>query len=342
MTKTIDPETARQIAQAERNRRPQPPRMTARTFYIIDGHAMIHRAYHSPTANLECECPECDGRGHDRQRRVIGASSEGQPPCPNCDGTGREPTKATYVFTRALLKLCRELKPTYLCFTTDSPRATLHRTKLYPAYKANRPPSEWQLSTQIRRIKQIVKALGIPILHAPGYEADDVIATLVDASQNLYNLETLIVSRDKDLAQLIGAGVRMYDLIADEFLDGRWVERKWGIHPSQVVDFFSMVGDGGDNIKGVPGIGEKGAAELLRKHHTIKFFLERCKPQTRPEQLLADNVKAYHDAKQLITLERDCPVEGLEDWADLEFRGLKMRKAAPIFRSLGFQRLAGE
>jgi DNA polymerase-1 len=324
-------------------RKGKPPAKFMKSFYVIDGHAMIHRAYHAPMVDLSCECPECDGQG----KRVIPPLKD-KYTCATCNGTGREPTKATYGFTKALIKLCREHKPTYLAFTVDCPRDRLHRRKIHPEYKANRPESEWEIGVQIQRVKQIVKALDIPVIGCDGYEADDVIATLVDAVGGLSHVETLVVSRDKDLTQLIGPGVRMYDALKEEFLDGRWVLEKFGVHPQQMGDYLAMVGDSTDNYKGVPGIGEGGAKEILTKHLTVKRCLDWTvddlfnkgpsnREWPRPIQLLIKGKKEFELCKKLVTLDKEVPLEGF-GFEDLVFKGLDLKKAAPIFRRLGFRR----
>jgi 5'-3' exonuclease len=322
--------------------------MKTRKFYVIDGHGMIHRAFHSPLAgNLTTKCGWCGGTGVYEETNNPRIPGQGGRKCPQCNGTGDEPTKATFVFTKLLLKMVREHRPDYLVFAHDGcPREHLHRTKLFHGYKGNRKPGDWELSAQMRRIKQLVKLLGIPLVCSEGHEADDVIATLVDCARGITGLETIIVSRDGDLAQLIGEGVRMYDALADEFLDGRWVYKKFGVHPTQVVDWKAMVGDPGDNYPGVPGIGEKGATEILTKHITAEQFKKNMlaelfkkpgAPFTKAEGLLQNNWKAFNLSKQLAQLDSDVELDGLESFEQLEFKGLRMKKAKPLFEQLGFR-----
>ncbi len=316
--------------------RPVVPR---RTFYVIDGHASIHRAYHAQMANLSCECPDCEkwGKGVDTMGKD----------CPTCNGTGREPTKATYVFTRALLKLCREKRPTYLVMAEDGPRERLERRKMAPSYKAKRKEGDWELTTQARRIKQIVRAMGVPVVSSPGWEADDVIATLVDAAQDITGLETIMVSRDKDLAQLIGPGCRMYDAIAEEMLDGRWVLSKFGVYNYQMTDYLAMVGDSADEIKGVPGLGEVGAREILTRHLSVKVLLKKLTdnpdfPLDRWEKVLLKGLEEFEGCRKLIALNRECDLVGLSGFEEMRFKGLNIKGAAPLFRRLGFKRWGDE
>src|SRR6266550_112719 len=150
----------------------------SKTFYIIDGHAQIYRAYHAPFRDLTSP-------------------------------TG-EPTKATFVFTQRILNLIEERKPDYLAMVIDSSDETVFRREIFPEYKANRSARPDDFLPQEQRILQIVKDAGIPIFVKSGFEADDLIATLAKRLCNK-GFETILVSNDKDLRQLINDCTKMYD-----------------------------------------------------------------------------------------------------------------------------------
>lgn len=299
-----------------------------REFFIIDGHSQIHRAYHSPFRSLSCRCAECAGKGET---------------CDTCNGTGEEPTKATYVFTKFLIKALKTHNPKFAVVAMDSPRETLHRRTLYPHYKANRDGIQQNpdFLPQLRRIEEIVRALGIAVVRVKGYEADDVIATLVDTATALDDVYCTVVSRDKDLMQLINQNVRMYDPMAEEYLDGRHVQRKFGVMPHQMIDYQALVGDTSDNVPGVKGIGEKGAAKLLTAYPQLKDILAASDAKGCVDRLLnmiKDQREMHLLSRSLVTLRRDVPLPEELDADALRWDGLKLDKVRPIFRMLGFKK----
>ena len=158
----------------------------AKSFYIIDGHAHIYRAYFAPFRDLTSP-------------------------------TG-EPTKATYVFTQMLMNLIDQRKPDYLCMVIDSGDETVFRKEIFPEYKANRkaPPDDFR--PQEQRILQIVRDAGVPIFAKAGFEADDLIATMAKRLCG-QGFETFIVSKDKDLRQILNDCTKMYDVQGDEVID---------------------------------------------------------------------------------------------------------------------------
>src|ERR1700722_19476529 len=158
----------------------------SKSFYIIDGHAQIYRAYFAPFRDLSSP-------------------------------TG-EPVKATYVFTQMLLNLIEQRKPDYLCMVIDSGDETVFRKEFYPEYKSNRQSPPDDSHPQEQRILQIVRDVGIPIFAKPGFEADDLIATIARRVRGS-GIDVAIVSKDKDLRQLIDGSTRMYDMQADTFMD---------------------------------------------------------------------------------------------------------------------------
>jgi DNA polymerase-1 len=275
------------------------------TLYIIDGHSQMYRAYYAPFRDLTSP-------------------------------TG-EPTRATYVFCSMLLKFIAEKRPACLAMAVDAPTETLRRREAYAEYKVTRKPMPEDLPPQIDRILQIVRALGIPILRAEGYEADDIIAT---AAERFADAETpmVAISRDKDLEQLIGGSFRLYDPMKDEVIDAEAVQSDRGYPPGKVVDALALAGDTSDNVPGVPGVGPKTAAKLLAEYGSAEEIVAHADELT-PK--LAENVREHAEtirlAKRLVTLERDVPVElDLDRW---RFEGVSGEALRPIFAELGFNRL---
>ena len=216
--------------------------MARKTLYLIDGHAQIYRAYYAPFGAL--------------------TSPSG------------EPTRAVHVFMQMLLNLLRDRRPDYLVMTMDVSDKTVFRVDIDPQYKANRQASPEDLGPQIERIVSILQAMKVPILRRPGFEADDVIATLCRRFAD-DDLDIIIVSKDKDLDQLLGDRVRMYDPGKDRDIDvGAMIEAK-GYGPDQAVEAQMLMGDSTDNIKGVLGVGPKKAAQLLPRtdHGALCVFL---------------------------------------------------------------------
>ncbi len=277
----------------------------AKTLYIVDGHYQIFRAYHAPYARLTSP-------------------------------TG-EPTKATHAFCGILFNLIRKRKPDYLAMALDAGDDTVFRKEIDPNYKANREPPPEDFAPQADRIVSIIEAMQIPILILRGYEADDIFATVARQFED-DDLDIYIVSRDKDLDQLITDRVRMYDPVKDEVIDADAVLEKKGFTPSQAVEVQTLVGDSTDNIPGVHGIGPKTAAKLINKYGTAQSVLEHASELT-PKQ--KERVLAFADqlpiTRQLVTLRDDVPIE-----LDLEaslFDPTQLEPARAIFKDLAFTRM---
>src|SRR5215472_7409309 len=190
---------------------------------------------------------------------------------PPLNGPSGMPTNAIYGFTTMLLKLLSEAKPDYAAVVFDAPGATF-RDDLYADYKANRTAMPGDLSAQIPWIHRVVAALRLPEICVPGVEADDVIASFI-AAQNGNALDCVIVTSDKDLTQLVGPGVRLWDTMRDRWTDAAGVEAKFGVRPEQVVDVLALMGDSIDNIPGVSGIGEKTAVALIQAFGDVETLL---------------------------------------------------------------------
>ena len=255
-----------------------------KTLYLLDGHYQIHRAFHAPLGDLRA-------RG-------------GQLSSP-----AGEPTQATYIFCRILFNLIRDRKPDYLAVAFDVSDETVFRRDLDPSYKANREASPEPLQVQTERILQIVNALGVPTLRLPGFEADDVIATVVEQLKDT-DVQVYMVSRDKDLHQLICEHAVLYDTYKDEVIDAARLVEKKGYTPEQALEIQTLTGDSTDNISGVAGIGPKTALKLIDKYGSAEAVIAHADELT-PKQ--AENVRAFADriavTRQLVTLRRDTPIE---------------------------------
>jgi DNA polymerase-1 len=282
--------------------------------YLIDGSSQMYRAYHAPVRTAE---------------GGLLRNAKGQP------------TNAVYIFVTMLRKLLNEHKPRYIAASFDLPGRTF-RDDLVTDYKANRAPMPDELAVQIPMVHAACEALGVPILTSERYEADDVIGTLATKA-SASGFKVAIVTLDKDFFQLVHDGIRVYNP-RDEgtWYDAAGVREKLGVAPDQVVDVMALMGDTIDNIKGVPGIGEKGARELIAAYGTMDNLLAHAseiKNKRYREGLLGH----ADDARQSQTLARirtDVPVEF--DPASLEYRGGSRERCFAIFNELGFRTIVAE
>lgn len=288
-----------------------------RSVYIIDGHAQIFRAYYAPFPNLNSP-------------------------------TG-EPTRATHVFFQMLLNLVRVRKPDYLAMALDVSDETTFRKGVYKEYKAHRDPPPEDLEPQIERIISILEAIRMPILRVAGYEADDLMATLATrlggdggdkegSAGGGEPMHVYLVSRDKDLDQVLGPNVSLYDPTKSQVIGAADLLALKGWTPAQAIEVQCLMGDNVDNVPGVHGIGPKTAAKLIQKYGTAKAVIEHAAELT-PRQ--RDSVLAFapllETTRKLVTLVRDAPIElNLEDAAASAIRWAAARS---IFRELGFRKL---
>ncbi|MDW8263556.1 MAG: 5'-3' exonuclease H3TH domain-containing protein, partial [Phycisphaerales bacterium] len=275
------------------------------SFYIIDGHAHIFRAYYAPFRELS--------------------------------SPGGEPTKATFVFTQMLLNLVEQRKPDYLAMVIDHSDETVFRREIYPEYKAHRTPPPPDFAPQARRILQIVSAAGVPIFEVPGFEADDLIATMVNQLRS-QGLDVYIVSKDKDLRQLLAEGVRMYDVQSNEVLDAQTMRERFGYGPEQAIEVQTLMGDKTDNVPGIPNVGEATAVRLIQKYGSAMEVLRHADEMT---PRMRENLLKFGDrlpiSRQLVTLRRDVPLE--LDLARCAFRGFDVARLRPLLDELGFHSL---
>src|SRR3954451_17755152 len=279
--------------------------MPRKSFYIVDGHAHIYRAYFAPFRDLQ--------------------SPSG------------EPTKATYVFSQMLLALIEQRRPDYLTMVIDSGDETVFRKEFFPQYKANRtaPPDDFH--PQEQRILQIVKDVGVPIFAKPGFEADDLIATMARELCE-EDFEVFLVTKDKDLRQTLTPCVHMYDPTADEVIDEKKLEEKVGYSPREAVEVQTLMGDAIDNVPGIPGVGEKTAAKLIKKYGSADAVLSHLDELT-PK--LRENFEKHGQnipmARRLVTLK--CDVDFDFNAQACRFQGLNPQALKQHFELLGFRNL---
>jgi DNA polymerase-1 len=220
-----------------------------------------------------------------------------------------ENSSAIYGFANTVLKIRREERPDYWALAWDGPGPTF-RHERYDEYKATRKPMPEDLLAQIPAVEDMAAALGLPVLEVPGVEADDVMGTLAMQAVREGH-EAVLVTSDKDMLQLIGDRIRVLNPGRGD--DYSWVDRdtvvaKWGVEPSQVRDMLALMGDSIDNVPGVPGVGEKTAAELIREFGSLEGLYEDLERVSRPalRQKLGEHRDAAFLSRDLITVRTDC------------------------------------
>ena len=222
------------------------------TFYIIDGNSYIYRAFYA----------------------IRGLS--------NSSGL---PTNAVFGFANMLLKVIKEKAPDLLAIVFD-PKGPTRRHGEFKEYKAHRPPMPKDLVPQIPYIHKLVEAFRIPVFIQEGQEADDVIATLARRAVAA-GMDVIIVTGDKDILQLVGPHITVYDTLKEKVYGPRDVEERFGVPPDRVVEIMGLMGDASDNIPGVPGIGEKTAQALIK---AVRDHREPSRPHARDHQAEAEAI----------------------------------------------------
>jgi DNA polymerase-1 len=247
------------------------------------------------------------------------------------------PTNAVYGFTTMLLRAIREGNPTHLAVAFDE-EGKQARSEIYAEYKATRGAPPDDLGPQFPLVRRVLEALNVPAVGMPGWEADDVIATLARRARSI-GWEVVIVTGDKDLLQLVDGAVRCYDSMYEKWYGPAEVEEKWGVPPHLVADLLALTGDKIDNVPGIPGVGEKTAAALLKDFGSLDQVLARAgeikKPKLRENALAS--IETVRRARKLIELQGDLPVPVQLD--DLVRRPLNEEKARALFTELEFVRL---
>jgi len=278
------------------------------TLYIIDTHAEIFRTYYAIRGGLTSSI------------------------------TG-EPTHAVFGFTGTLLRILSELRAKYVVAAIDTPGDTF-RNELYSAYKANRSPAPDDLVTQIHRILQLLDAFGILTLGKPELEADDIIASVTQAvldDPEAENVDVSIISRDKDLEQLLCDRVTMLDLHKDKIIDERSLWETKGIKPDQVIDVLALMGDSSDNVPGVEKIGLKTAAQLIQQYSSIDGIFENIEEiKGKRRENLEKARSQLLLSKQLVTLVRDADLGFSLEQARV--KPLDLQKIRPLLQELELKR----
>jgi DNA polymerase-1 len=255
------------------------------------------------------------------------------------DPSGR-PTNATFGFTQMLRKLLQDKQPAFIAVAFDRPEPT-HRHLAFPSYKANRQKPPEDLVGQIPDIKEVCSVLGVPQVEMAGFEADDLMGTLTrKAVQDGFRV--ILVSSDKDLLQLVSDSVQVLHPSRGELLDREGVKRSFGVYPEQVVDVLALMGDSSDNVPGVPGIGEKGARDLVVTYGSLEECLRHASEISRKayrENLLKHGELALK-SRELVTIHGDAPLE----WQADQFRRREVQgdRARQLFSDLGFSRIVEE
>lgn len=249
--------------------------------YLIDGSAYIYRAYHAIA------------------------------PLSNSKGIA---THAVLGFVNMINRLVKERSPSFLAIAFDS-KGPVFRHEIYKEYKANRPPMPEDLREQIPFIRKFVEAANLPLVDTQGVEADDIIATLAKKYSSK-GFRVVIVSGDKDLLQLVSEDVVMLDPMKDKELSIADVEKKYGVGPDLLLDFFSLVGDSSDNVPGVPGVGPKTAEKLINTFGSLQGVYDRLDEmkKSKMKEKIADNKELAFLSKELIALKTDVEVPDDNDF----------------------------
>ncbi|MFM9025230.1 MAG: DNA polymerase I, partial [Planctomycetaceae bacterium] len=253
------------------------------------------------------------------------------------DGT---PVSAVYGFARDLLDIVGKKRPDYVFCAMDPPGPTF-RHERFADYKATRAEMPPDLVPQISLVRRLLDIMGIPCLELPGYEADDVLATLARCTVGAGG-ECTIATADKDARQLLGDRVRLLNLRSNAVLGPDELAAEWGIRPDQVVDFLALVGDAVDNVPGVPGIGPKTATELLQRFGTLDAVLERAGEvtQTKRRENLIAHADAVRGGRELIRLDEAVPVP--IPWESGRLHEPDYDRLAAFFGELGFRGLLAQ
>ncbi len=279
-----------------------------KTFYLIDGHAQLFRAYYAPFRDLTSP-------------------------------TG-EPVKAVYVFTQMLLNIVRNERPDYLAVAFDVSDSSTLRKGFYPEYKANRERSPEDLQVQYERIREVIAGFGLPVFELEGYEADDLIATIAERLKG-EEVELRIGSKDKDLHQVLSHKVKLWDPSKGDLLDDVVLRAEKGYGPEQAVEIQTLVGDPVDNVPGAKGVGVKTAVKLISEYGTADAVVanaDRLTPKLR-ENLL-EHAAQLELTRRLVTLERDAPIEF--DLAACAYAPPDAARLTELFQTLGFRALADQ
>jgi 5'-3' exonuclease len=283
--------------------------------YLVDASVFIFRAYYS----VPLEFVDRDGN----------------------------PVNAVHGFARFLGDLLERESPARIAVAFDESLEQSYRNEIYPAYKANREPAPAELKRQFAICREVVSALGIAQYGSSRYEADDIIGTLTTQAQAA-DVPVTIVSRDKDLTQLVGVRDTYWDAVADVRYGYHDIEERFGVRPERMADFLALMGDAVDNIPGVPGVGRKTAATLLKHFDSLPGVYEniaavpklKFRGATFVAQTLAEHRESAFLSRQLTGIACDMPLDAQLD--DLQSQAPDLAAVDSIYERLGFGRLLRE
>ena len=256
------------------------------------------------------------------------------------------PAAATNGFASFLLKLAADERPTHLALCFDRNLNGSFRNDEYPQYKAHREDPPPELVAQIDTCVEVAAALGAATFIDPRYEADDLIGTLL-ARLTPHGHGGVIVTSDKDLAQLVSDRVALLDFAHETRYTPATIQEKFGVRPDQITDLLALAGDPVDNIPGVPGIGKKTAAELLAAYGHLEDVYARLDEiplsKLRAAKSTATKLREHRDlaflSKRLATVASDAPIPKQVGLDDLAYRGADRAVVEPLFDRLGFKRM---
>ncbi len=284
--------------------------MMKKRLFLIDGSALAYRSYFAFIKN-----PLINSKG--------------------------ENTSAVFGFSNSLYKILQEENPDYIIVVFDTPAPTF-RHKMYPDYKATRQKMPDEMQPQIPRIKEVIEAFGISVIELEGYEADDIIGTLAKSLKN-QNIESYMVTGDKDFLQLIDDDIKMYNPKKGgeetEIIDITNVRQKTGIVPELIIDYMGLMGDSSDNVPGVPGIGPKTAFQLINEFGNIENVIknkDKIKKTSIRDKLEKFSEQAFL-SRELVTINTEVPVDIEID--NLKYENKFGQKLAELFKELEFTSL---
>lgn len=283
--------------------------------YLVDASVFIFRAYYSVPVDV------ADPQGN--------------------------PVNAVHGFARFLGDLLERLSPRHIAVAFDESLEQSYRNEIYPAYKANREPAPAELKRQFGLCRELVRALGIAEFGSSRYEADDIIGTLTTRARAA-GMPVIIASRDKDLTQLVGAEDTYWDAVADVRYRYGDIEERFGVTPERMADFLALMGDAVDNVPGVPGVGRKTAATLLKHFDTLPGVFENLaaipKLKFRGAAFVAESLREHREeaflSRQLTGIACDMPLEA--EIVDLRRRAPDLAAVESFYDTVDFGRMLRE
>lgn len=285
--------------------------MAGKSLYLLDAYGLIYRAYYAFI------------------KRPIFNSKKLN-------------TSTIYGFTVTLEEIIRKEKPEYLAVIFDPPGKTF-REEIYPKYKANRQETPEDIKMSVPYIKDIIKAMNIPVVEVLGFEADDVVGTLAKKAEK-EGYEVYMVTSDKDYGQLVSDHIKVYKPKKAgneiEILGPAEINAIYGIdHPTKLIDILALWGDASDNVPGAPGIGEKGATKLISQYGSVEALLEHADELSgKLQESVKNNVEQILLSKRLVTIDCNVPVDFEEK--NYKMEGIKKEELKKLLNELDFKTLA--